>query len=185
VYKNKGDYAGFVSAQALRRGRTLPMAGAIVDDTGAVIGRHDGTHQFTIGQHRGLGNLAVRDKLYVTAIDPMRGEVRVGPKETAERRELAIRDLRWLSPVRDRCRGGAGPLSRDARRRRNHRRRRPRQGEPRTRPSPPRPGCSPMTRSRAGGRVAADITQSISPASVRNAEETPRKLPLRSRPVRS
>ena len=97
-----GDYAGFVSAQALRRGRTLPMAGAIVDDAGAVIGRHDGTHQFTIGQHRGLGNLAVRDKLYVTAIDPMRGEVRVGPKQTAERRELAIRDLRWLSPVRDR-----------------------------------------------------------------------------------
>ncbi|HEV7558606.1 MAG TPA: tRNA 2-thiouridine(34) synthase MnmA [Kofleriaceae bacterium] len=97
-----GDYAGFVSAQALRRGRALPMAGAIVDTTGAVVGRHDGTHQFTIGQHRGLGNLAVSGKLYVTAIDPMRGEVRVGPKETAERRELAVRDLRWLAPARER-----------------------------------------------------------------------------------
>ena len=47
------------SAQALRRGRALPAAGAIVDAaTGAVVGRHDGTHRFTVGQHRGLGNLA-------------------------------------------------------------------------------------------------------------------------------
>jgi tRNA-specific 2-thiouridylase len=65
-----------------------------------VIGRHDGTHRFTLGQHRGLGNLATRDKLYVTAIDPVRAEVRVGPRAAAERRELAIRDLRWLSPPR-------------------------------------------------------------------------------------
>src|SRR5215207_220607 len=52
-----GDYAGFVSAQALRKGRTLPSAGAIVDGSGEVVGRHDGVHRFTIGQHRGLGNL--------------------------------------------------------------------------------------------------------------------------------
>jgi len=97
-----GDYAGFVSAQALRRGKPLPMAGAIVDDTGAVLGRHDGTHKFTIGQHRGLGNLTTKDKLYVTGIDPARGEVRVGPKSTAERRELEVRDVRWLSKPRDR-----------------------------------------------------------------------------------
>jgi tRNA-specific 2-thiouridylase len=95
-----GDHAGFVAAQAVRRGRALPTAGAIVDHTGAVIGRHDGTHRFTLGQHRGLGNLATRDKLYVTAIDPARAEVRVGPRAAAERRELAIRDLRWLSPPR-------------------------------------------------------------------------------------
>ncbi len=96
-----GDYAGFVSSQALRRGRALPGPGAIIDDgTGTMLGSHDGTHRFTLGQHRGLGNLATRDKLYVTAIDPARSEVRVGPKSAAERTELAIRDLRWLSPPR-------------------------------------------------------------------------------------
>ena len=96
-----GDYAGFVSAQALRRGRALPGAGAIVSaHDGAVLGRHAGTHHFTIGQHRGLGNLTSRDRLYVTAVDPARAEVRVGAKELAERRELAIRDLRWLAPPR-------------------------------------------------------------------------------------
>jgi tRNA-specific 2-thiouridylase len=95
-----GDYAGFVSAQALRRGRAMPGPGAIVDDAGAVLGRHDGVHHFTLGQHRGLGNLTTRDKLYVTSIDPARAEVRVGTRSAAERTELAIRDLRWLSPAR-------------------------------------------------------------------------------------
>ena len=49
-------------------------------------------------QHRGLGNLTTRGKLYVTAVDPDRAEVRVGPRAAAERTELAIRDLRWLAP---------------------------------------------------------------------------------------
>lgn len=95
-----GDYAGFVSAQALRRGRPLPQAGDIVGPDGAVLGRHDGTHRFTLGQHRGLGNLTTKDKLYVTAVEPAQGVVRVGPKAAAERRELELRDLRWLSPPR-------------------------------------------------------------------------------------
>ncbi len=95
-----GDYAGFVSAQALKRGRALPIAGAIVDGAGRVLGQHDGTHRFTVGQHRGLGNLATRDKLYVTAIEPTRGEVVVGPRAAAERQEIEIRDLRWLAPPR-------------------------------------------------------------------------------------
>jgi tRNA-specific 2-thiouridylase len=95
-----GDYAGFVSAQALRRGRALPGPGAIVDEHGGLLGRHDGVHRFTLGQHRGLGNLTTRDKLYVTGLDPARAEVRVGARAAAERGELAIRDLRWLSPPR-------------------------------------------------------------------------------------
>ncbi len=96
-----GDYAGFVAANALKRGRSLPTAGAIVHEDGRVVGRHDGVHNYTVGQHRGLGNLTTKDRLYVTAIDPSKGEVRVGPREAAERRELRIRDLRWLAPRRE------------------------------------------------------------------------------------
>src|SRR6267142_513683 len=70
-------------------------------ETGAVVGRHDGVHRFTIGQHRGLGNLATAsEKRYVTAIDPVRAEVRVGPRTSAERSQLALRDVRWLSEPR-------------------------------------------------------------------------------------
>jgi tRNA-specific 2-thiouridylase len=93
-----GDYAGFVAAAAVKRGRTLPTAGTIVHDDGRVLGQHEGVHKFTVGQHRGLGNLTTKDKLFVTAIDPSRAEVRVGPREAAEHRDLTIRDLRWLSP---------------------------------------------------------------------------------------
>ncbi|MBA3464381.1 MAG: tRNA 2-thiouridine(34) synthase MnmA [Deltaproteobacteria bacterium] len=95
-----GDYAGFVSAQALKRGRALPMAGDIVDASGNVLGRHEGTHRYTLGQHRGLGNLTTKDKLYVTALDPTAARVTVGPKAAAERTEVVIRDLRWLAPPR-------------------------------------------------------------------------------------
>jgi tRNA-specific 2-thiouridylase len=99
-----GDYAGFVSAHALRRSRAMPGPGAILADDGAVVGHHDGVHHFTLGQRRGLGNLAIKgaakDKLYVTAIDPARAEVKVGTRATAERSDLVIRDLRWLSPPR-------------------------------------------------------------------------------------
>jgi len=91
-----GDYAGFVAAAALKRGRPLPSAGTIVHEDGRVLGAHDGVHKFTIGQHRGLGNLTIKDKLFVTGLDPTKGEVRVGPREAAERTELQIRDLRWL-----------------------------------------------------------------------------------------
>ncbi len=92
-----GDHAGFVAAAALKRGKPLPVAGEIIDDTGAVVGRHDGTHRYTIGQHRGLGNLTTKAKLFVTAIEPRSGVVRVGPREAAERTSLTLRDLRWLS----------------------------------------------------------------------------------------
>ena len=95
-----GDHAGFVARAAVTR---RPKPGAIVDEAGAVVGRHDGVHRFTVGQHRGLGNLATPkpgDKLFVTAIDPDRAEVRVGPRASAERTELAIHDIRWLSEPR-------------------------------------------------------------------------------------
>ena len=93
-----GDYAGFVAARALTRGRA-PAGGAIVDAGGAVVGRHDGVHRFTVGQRRGLGNLATRERVYVTAVDAASGQVTVGPRELAERAELAVRDVRWLAPI--------------------------------------------------------------------------------------
>jgi tRNA-specific 2-thiouridylase len=104
-----GDYAGFVAAAALRRGKSLPMAGEVVDADGTVLGRHAGTHNFTVGQHRGLGNLVapgpdgkshIPDKRFVIGVDPVHAVVRVGTRAEAERTELAIRDLRWLSPAR-------------------------------------------------------------------------------------
>lgn len=105
-----GDYAGFVAASAVRRGKPLATTGAVIDADGTVLGSHHGAHQFTVGQHRGLGNLVhppdatgrarIPDRRYVTAIDAVQGNVFVGSRSQCETRELTIRDVRWLSPAR-------------------------------------------------------------------------------------
>jgi tRNA-specific 2-thiouridylase len=95
-----GDHAGFVAAAAIKRGRPVPGPGAIVDRGGVELGRHAGIHQFTVGQHRGLGNLTTRDRMFVVALEPDASRVVVGPRTDAERDVLEVRDLHWLAPPR-------------------------------------------------------------------------------------
>jgi len=102
-----GDYAGFVAAEAVRRGRPLPADGDIVDGGGRVLGRHAGVHRYTVGQHRGLGEVATVDgeKMFVVGLEPAAGRVVIGPRAAAGRRELTVGDVRWLGPV------PAGPVA--------------------------------------------------------------------------
>jgi tRNA-specific 2-thiouridylase len=97
-----GDHVGFVARTALRRGQRISGQGDIVDERGQVLGTHGGAHAFTLGQHRGLGNLRgvpAGERLVVTAIDAQAGRVVVGPRERAVARELWIDDVRWLGPT--------------------------------------------------------------------------------------
>ena len=93
-----GDHAGFVARAALRRGRPLPLAGDIVSSDGTVLGHHTGAHRFTVGQHRGLGNLPTTERLYVTSISPTTGTVTVGPHAATLRDSAWLTDVRWLGP---------------------------------------------------------------------------------------
>lgn len=54
--------------------------GNIVDDTGRVVGAHDGLHRFTIGQRKGLG-VALGKPAFVTRIDTETATVHVGGPE--------------------------------------------------------------------------------------------------------
>jgi len=89
----KGEYAGFVARRAAAS--APPVPGVIVDSTGRVLARHDGVHQFTIGQRRGLG-LSAGTPLYVTAIDAQSGTVRVGPRAATVAAGLVARRVNWL-----------------------------------------------------------------------------------------
>lgn len=89
----KGEYAAFVAQHAAGSRPSLP--GMIVDETGQIIARHDGIHQFTIGQRRGLRLNAGRP-LYVTAIEAQTGTVRVGPRAATLAAGLVARDVNWL-----------------------------------------------------------------------------------------
>lgn len=92
-----GDYSAFIDAyfreQGMERENT---AGAIVSTGGEVLGRHEGTHHFTIGQRRGLG-ISAGEPLYVIETDPAARRVVVGRNDDLRREILVARDVNWLS----------------------------------------------------------------------------------------
>jgi len=69
--------------------------GNFVDRKGRVLGQHDGTEHFTIGQRRGIG-IGGGAALYVTALRPAVGEVELGPREECFSRALIADDENWI-----------------------------------------------------------------------------------------
>jgi tRNA-specific 2-thiouridylase len=72
--------------------------GEIVDRTGAVVGRHEGAHAFTVGQRRGLqlGVPAPDGKpRFVLEVRPVDNRVVVGPKEALATAEIAGARFTW------------------------------------------------------------------------------------------
>lgn len=65
--------------------------------SGEMLGTHNGTHNFTIGQRRGIG-ISYKEPLYVTHIDPETRCVYVGPQEALLRDELTASEVNWLLP---------------------------------------------------------------------------------------
>jgi len=92
-----GDYAAFIEAY-FREKQIEPAQseGEIVDTAGRVVGRHAGTHHFTVGQRRGL-RVAAGEPLYVIATDPANQRVIIGRNEDLLRSSLFAREVSWLS----------------------------------------------------------------------------------------
>jgi tRNA-specific 2-thiouridylase len=74
-------------------GPRLRRAGEIVDRQGRVLGRHDGHHNFTVGQRRGLG-LASERPLYVLDKNAETGTVTVGPREALQTTRVRLEEPR-------------------------------------------------------------------------------------------
>jgi tRNA-specific 2-thiouridylase len=73
-----------------------PVQGKIVDTQGNILGEHDGTYHYTIGQRKGLG-VAAANPLYVIALDPIKNEVIVGDRTEAHEKECTINQVNWVS----------------------------------------------------------------------------------------
>src|SRR6201996_2343502 len=71
-------------------------AGEIVDQTGAVLGRHDGITNFTVGQRKGLGLSGNEEPLYVLRLDAANARVVVGPRTALGTPVIELRDVNWL-----------------------------------------------------------------------------------------
>lgn len=72
--------------------------GDIVDLSGAVLGRHDGIVNFTVGQRKGLGLSGNEEPLFVLKLDPVNDRVVVGPRAALGSSRISLREVNWLGP---------------------------------------------------------------------------------------
>lgn len=70
--------------------------GEIVDDAGRVLGTHEGTPFYTIGQRKGLG-ISHRTPLYVQKIDVERNQVVVGEDDALYSDSLIAEPVNWVA----------------------------------------------------------------------------------------
>ena len=91
------NYVQFIQAYSQERGIPLHHAeGEIVNESGDVIGRHNGVHNFTIGQRKGLG-FAAGKPLYVLSIDPEKNRVVVGEDDVLRKTVCEVEGVNWIS----------------------------------------------------------------------------------------
>jgi tRNA-specific 2-thiouridylase len=87
-----GSASEFVEKEA----KMKPQPGKITRADGTVLGEHDGIHNFTIGQRRGIG-VGFHERLYVLNILPEDNTVQVGYKEELERGLFSVERINWIS----------------------------------------------------------------------------------------
>lgn len=91
-FVTNGDYRSFVAERAPGR------PGPILDRDGRQLGTHRGLANYTVGQRRGLG-IALGEPRYVTAIDPARNVVVVGPEEDLYADTVEVTGANWVRGV--------------------------------------------------------------------------------------
>jgi len=87
----KDDYVAFLEAS----GELCRLDGDIIHQNGQIVGRHNGTHRYTIGQRKGLG-IAWSEPLYVAAIDVARNVIIVGEQHSVYAGGLHAETVKWI-----------------------------------------------------------------------------------------
>jgi len=97
-----GDYKKFIDAYLDEQGEAMPdSSGELVSTTGEVIGHHNGIHNFTVGQRKGLG-VESPTALYVIQIAGTQNgqtpnQVKVGIEAELLQSHLRAGRLNWIS----------------------------------------------------------------------------------------
>lgn len=90
-----GDTKGFLQRELGEK------PGEIVDESGSVVGAHQGAYAYTVGQRKGLGigrPAADGAPRYVTGVDTARNVVTVGPETLLSVSTLRGEEAVWLAP---------------------------------------------------------------------------------------
>ena len=89
------DYRRFLRDYAGRHDLRF-HPGQIVHSDGRVLGEHEGTEFYTVGQRKGIG-IGHATPLYVQRIDPVRGQVIVGDDAALYTNELVAEQVNWVA----------------------------------------------------------------------------------------
>ncbi len=93
-----GSYVKFIESyieEQSRDARELGEAGEIVSTSGNVLGRHNGLHNYTVGQRKGLGFFTGRP-MYVVELDRGRNRLVVGEDEELRQESCEVRGVNWI-----------------------------------------------------------------------------------------
>lgn len=90
----KNNYVSFIEEKL--QGDAQKYAGPIMNQKGDVLGEHDGTFRFTVGQRKRIGAFG-EEPLYVVDIDPTTHAVTVGEGGNLQFRGLFAKEINWLS----------------------------------------------------------------------------------------
>lgn len=88
------NYSEFLSRQP----RFLSKPGNIEDKNGNILGKHEGLHQFTVGQRRGI-NCPAKEPFYVIRIDMEQNRLIVGFKQDLLVQSCSAGSVNWINRV--------------------------------------------------------------------------------------
>ena len=86
-----GDYVRFIESYT---GKTYPC-GDFIDESGRVLGRHQGIIRYTVGQRKGLG-IALGRPMFVSAKDPQSNTVTLSDNQSLFGNRLLAGDLNLI-----------------------------------------------------------------------------------------
>lgn len=88
-----GSYRNFIAQNSEK---DIDRSGDFVDINGKKLGRHEGIHNFTIGQRKGVG-ISAANPMYVISIDQETNEVTIGEKESLAKYEVKFNEITWAN----------------------------------------------------------------------------------------
>lgn len=92
-----GDYRPYLRS-LVKNPEAYFKRGSFVDESGNILGSHNGYPLFTVGQRRGFG-LQLNKAMFVKEIHPEQNEVVLAPLKNMYQTEFFVKDYRLVNPL--------------------------------------------------------------------------------------